>query len=656
MKYKIALAGNPNSGKTTTFNQLVGAREKIGNWSGTTVERKEGFLKKNDTELVIVDLPGIYSLNAYSIDEQITRDFLINEKPTLSVVIIDASNLERNLYLLSQLLEMGQNAILVLNMMDIVKQKGLEIDLEELSQILGIPVIPTIASKGEGIDSLKDIIFDHLDAHPNILHIDYGDIDESIHAIDSIIKEEKIDINISSKALAIKILENDQTFSDFLKDSPRLEDIKVIQKKVQDKLKKDTDSYIIERRYAYLHGLVKECTKRQITIEERFTLSDKIDRIVTNRYIGIPIFLLFMYLLFTLVFKLGTPLVESIDAFFNFLAVKSSYLILKIGSPAWVASLVSDGIISGVGSIIVFLPYILLLFMGISCMEDSGYLARGAFIMDRMMHALKLHGKSFIPMLLGFGCTIPGIMAARTLDSEKDRIITILVLPLISCSARLPVYTLFAAALFPKAQGLVVFSLYLLGILLAIIMARVFKSILFKGEVAPLVMELPPYRLPNFKNVLFHMWIRALFFLKKAGTLIFAAVIFIWILASLPVGVEYASEESVIGKIGSIAAPLLKPAGFGNWKSAVALMSGIIAKENVVSTLGTLYGVEEEGLTSTLRSHFTPLAGYAFLVMILVYIPCVATIATIKNELNWKWAGISVLYTLILGWIFHHFI
>jgi len=358
-----------------------------------------------------------------------------------------------------------------------------------------------------------------------------------------------------------------------------------------------------------------------------------------------------MYLLFQLVFTLGSPLADLIDGFFGRLAENAEVFFEKQNLPSWVGSLVSDGIISGVGSVLVFLPNIMLLFLGISILEDSGYLARAAFVMDRFMHALGLHGKSFIPMLLGFGCNIPGIMATRTLESRKDRILTILVNPLMSCSARLPVYTLFASAFFPKNQGLVVFSLYLLGIVLAIFVAKVFKHMFFKGEVAPLVMELPPYRVPTLRNVLLSMWTRSSLFIKKAGTIIFLGVVLVWILSSLPLGVEYAGENSLIGRLGKILAPLFKPAGFGFWQAGVALLFGILAKEVVVGTLGTLYGASEEGLKEVLLEQFTPLSAYAFLIMTLIYIPCLASIATIKRETNWRWTTLAVSYSLILGWV-----
>jgi ferrous iron transport protein B len=650
MGHTIALAGNPNSGKTTMFNQLAGAREKIGNWPGTTVERKEGRLRLGSDEHTLVDLPGIYTLSACSLDECVARDFLVKEKPALVVAIIDASNLERNLYLPLQLLEEGQNVVLALNMMDLVEKQGMKINMKELSRILGIPVVPTVASRGKGVTELKEIIAANLSSRPAVLHLDYGAVEETLHGLEDILRKEGAGAGMPLRTAAVRIMEQDPGAIKHFENSPLWPTISNIVRHAQSQLDEDPEPYMAERRYAFLKGLVSECTSRHMTFEQRLTVSDRIDRVVTDRLLGIPIFLLFMFLLFSLVFLLGNPVAGRMDAFFHSLSGIACSLTARAGLPPWLCSLVSEGIIPGVGSVLMFLPYILLLFFGISCLEDSGYLARGAFIMDRLMHALGLHGKSFIPMLLGFGCSIPGIMAARTLDSEKDRILTILILPLISCSARLPVFTLFAGALFPGRQGLVVFSLYLLGIVIAVIAARVLKAALFREESAPLIMELPPYRMPNWRNALIHMWLRAVMFLKKAGTIIIAAVIVIWALASLPAGVDYASGQSVIGRIGSAVAPVLAPAGFGDWKAAVALMTGVVAKENVVSTLGTLYGVEDAGLGQVISRHFTPLSAYAFLVMTLVYIPCIATVVTIRNELNWKWAAFSVVYTLALGW------
>ena len=652
----VALAGNPNSGKTTVFNALCGTREKVGNWPGTTVERKEGIMEYAGKKIKIVDLPGIYGLSAYSIDERIARSFLIKEKPHLVVAVVDASNLERNLYLVAQLLEMGQKVLLNLNMLDIASSRGIRIDKEKLSKILGVQVVETIASRGVGIEKLKEEIVKGLEERGKREHlkISYGsDVETAIKKLEEIIGKNK-DIGMSLRGMAIKLLEGDQEFIEKFKDSKDFDEIKRVieetEKLILRKTGDDLETFIIERRYAFLKGLVKECTLRERSLEERLTLSDKIDKILTNRILGLPIFLLAVYALFQLVFYVGNPIADIIDGLFGDLTTYANTLCAKIGAPDWFSSLISDGVISGVGSVLVFLPNIALLFLGISILEDSGYLARAAFIMDRVMHALGLHGKSFIPMLIGFGCNVPAIMATRTLESRKDRILTILVNPLMSCSARLPVYTLFASAFFSEHQGLIVFSLYITGIVLAIIVARIFKNFFFKEESAPLVMELPPYRLPTLRNVFTQVYLRSSIFIKKAGTIIVLAVILIWALSSLPPGVDYASEESLIGKFGKTISPILEPAGFGNWQSAVALSFGILAKETVVGTLGTLYGAEEESLKEALKENFTPLSAYAFLLMTLIYIPCIATIAAIKRETNWKWTIIAVSYSFILGW------
>ena len=651
--YKIALAGNPNSGKTTVFNYLCGAREKIGNWPGTTVEKKQGYFTYQDEKVEVVDLPGTYSLSVYSVDERIARDFLIKEKPDLVVCVIDATNLERNLYLVIQLLEMGEPVLLDLNMMDRVKKARIKIDTQKLSKILGIDIVETIASKGEGIKELREKIVENLrKKEKRIFKIDYHNLEKIIEEVSQLFKDKKI-FNIPERGLSLRILEGDFDLLNKVKEI--IPEIEKIKDKAETEITyfsgEDLETFIIEKRYAFLKGVVKKCVKKEISLEARLTFSDKLDKVLTNRILGIPLFLFFMYLLFQLVFSLGTPLADLIDGFFGKLAESAKLFFENQNLPLWFCSLVSDGIISGVGSVLVFLPNIMFLFLGISILEDSGYLARAAFVMDRFMHALGLHGKSFIPMLLGFGCNIPGIMATRTLESRKDRILTILVNPLMSCSARLPVYTLFASAFFPKNQGLIVFSLYLLGIVLAIFVAKIFKHIFFKEEVAPLVMELPPYRVPTIRNVFLSMWTRSSLFVKKAGTVIFLAVVFIWLLSSLPFGVEYAGENSLIGKLGKILVPIFKPAGFGFWQAAVALLFGILAKEVVVGTLGTLYGATEEGLKKVLLQQFTPLSAYAFLIMTLIYIPCIAAIATIKRETNWRWTALAVSYSLILGWV-----
>jgi len=654
---KIALAGNPNSGKTTIFNNLTGSHQHVGNWPGVTVEKKEGSFTFNGFKVDVVDLPGTYSLSAYSIDERIARDFLLKENPDLVVAVIDASNLERNLYLVTQLLELGTKVILDLNMMDLVENRGMKIDTEKLSRILGVAIAKTVAHKGKGTEKIKEIIIKQAkEGKQSFFKIDYGeDIEKTINRLIKFLKEKRINIDYPLRWFVIKLLEGDAEILRKVKNLPQGETILNIIAESVAKLEKhlgyDLETALVEKRYGYLKGLVEECTARHYTLEERLSISDKIDRVVTNKFIGIPLFLGLMWLTFQLIFTVGSPVANLIDLFFGRFAEVTLKGLINIGAPEWISSLISDGVISGVGSVLVFLPNILLLFVAISLLEDSGYMARAAFVMDRLMHALGLHGKSFIPLILGFGCNIPGIMATRTLESKKDRIITILVNPLMSCSARLPIYILFAGAFFGKNQGFVIFSLYLMGIVLAIIMARIFKTIFFKHEVAPLIMELPPYRLPQAKSVVIHMWERGSLFLKKAGGIILAGVIIIWFLSSFPPGVEYASQESLIGRLGSVFAPLLSPAGFGFWQAAVALGFGILAKEVVVGTLGTLYGTGGAGLKDAILHHFTPLSAYSFMVMSLIYIPCIASIAVIKRETNLRWTFLAVGYSLILGWI-----
>jgi len=649
-KLKIALTGNPNSGKSTVFNRLTGGYAHVGNWPGVTVEKKEGKFQFRDCEVTVVDLPGIYSLSSHSIDEQIARDFIMKEKPDKIVVIVDASNLERNLYLFTQLLESGANVILNLNMMDIVKNKGIVIDTKILFEIFGVPIVETVASKGEGIEELKEAIVNESKKTKGSFRIDYGDdIELEIGRIERI-------INLTGyppRWLAIRLLEGDREILEMTKKEGKNVESQVLnsKKRLEEHLNHELETALVEKRYAFLSGLIKESISKKYDLLEQLEISDRIDRILLNRYLGIPIFLGMMWLLFQFVFTLGNPISDGIKIFMGWLGESTSYGIERFGGSKWLSSLVSDGIIGGVGSVLVFLPPIFLLFLAIAILEASGYMARAAFVMDRFMHALGLHGKSFIPMVMGFGCNIPGIMATRTMESQKDRILTILVIPLMSCTARLPIYTLFAGAFFAENQGWVVFSIYLLGIILAIIVARIFKGLFFKGEVFPLIMELPPYRMPTLKGVLIHMWERGSLFIKKAGTIILGCVVLIWLLASLPLGVEYASKESLIGQIGSFFAPFLKPAGFGFWQAGVALLFGILAKEVVVGTFGTLYGVKEAGLTNVIQEVFTPLSAYAFMVMSLIYIPCIAAIATIKRETNWKWALFAAGYSILLGWL-----
>ena len=654
----VALAGNPNSGKTTIFNNLTGARQHVGNWPGVTVEKKEGQFVHEGKEVRVVDLPGIYSLGAYSEDEAVARDYIVFEKPDVVINIVDATNLERNLYLTMQLLEIGANVVIALNMCDELKAKQMDIDVAKFSELLGVPVISTIATRSQG---MKELVGQALQAAKGKglapIKINYGkEMEEELASIEQDIQyNPELTEKFMPRWLALKVLEGDESTLKKLENYPGLERLLTRRaeavERLEDLLGEDVESLIVSQRYGFIGGLVKEIVTRRQTAEDRLFISDKIDRIVTNRYLGIPIFLLVMWAVFQITFMVGGFLEGWVETFFEWFGGAAETLLEGIGTSELINSLVVDGIIGGVGAVLVFIPTIFLLFFFISLLEDSGYMARAAYIMDRFMHTIGLHGKSFIPLLIGFGCSVPAVMATRTLENKKDRLITILIAPLMSCSARLPVYALFVGAFFSANQGLVIFSLYLLGLVLAILMGVLFKRFLFKGETSHFVMELPPYRVPTFKSTFIHMWERGSSFIRKAGTIIFAVVVIIWVLSNLPVGVEYASQESILGQIGGFVAPIFKPAGFGTWEAAVALIFGILAKEVVVGTLGVIYGAET-GLTEAIAQHWTPLSAYAFMVMTLIYIPCVAVIGAIKKETNsWGWPIFAVAYTLLLGWL-----
>ncbi|MCD6385454.1 ferrous iron transport protein B [Candidatus Sumerlaeota bacterium] len=653
----VALAGNPNCGKSTIFNRLTGAHQRVGNWPGVTVERKEGEFELNHIKFKVVDLPGTYALSARSLDEKIARDFILEGKPDIIVNIVNATSIERNLYLTMILLEMGCPLVVALNMIDLVEKEGLEIDASKLSSVLGVPVVKTAATKGVGIQELKEFVVSYSATESGQKFcLSYGNsIEKILSKIEQALREQDIPLAGTRRWQAVKILENDPVILQKLESVTGGTEIIL---KAQEQAKKferayglELESAIIERRYGFIHGLVKECVSRRIQPERRINITDKVDQIVVNKYLGIPLFLIAMWLTFQLVFTVGNPLADLIDAFFGWLAEATSGLFTAIGLPDMLISLVADGIISGVGSVLVFLPNILILFLIIAILEDSGYMARAAFVTDRFMHTLGLHGKSFIPMLLGFGCNIPAVMGTRILESRKDRILTILIIPFMSCTARLPIYILFTGAFFAQYQGWIIFGLYLFGILVAVLSAQLFKALFFRQEVAPLIMELPPYHLPTIRGILIHTWQRGSLFLRKAGTIIFAAVVLVWVLASFPPGVEYASHQSIIGHIGKLVAPLLKPAGFGNWESAISLIFGFIAKEVVVGTMGTIYGASGEGLRAVIQQHFTPLSALAFMFFSLIYVPCVATIATIWKEIGKKWALFSMAYSTGLAWV-----
>jgi len=574
---------------------------------------------------------------------------------------VDASNLERNLYLTVQLLEMGARVVVALNMMDEAQARQITVDREKLAGLLGVPVVPTVATKNKGMPELiKQALAAAGTGPKEALKIDYGrEVEAEIGSLGTVIAAQaRLMDRYPLRWLAVKLLEEDDHLLQEIRKMPDTGDLLTRREKSLRRLREvageEAENLFAERRYGFIGGIVKQTVSRKTTVEQRLSLSDRIDRVVTNRFLGLPIFLLAMWAIFQFTFKLGDPLVGWIETFFEWLGGVTEGALGAAGAPEWTVSLAVDGIIGGVGSVLVFIPPIFLLFLAISFLEDSGYMARAAYIMDRFMHALGLHGKSFLPMLIGFGCNVPAIMATRTLENRQDRLITILINPLMSCAARLPVYVLFAGAFFSAHQGWVIFSLYLLGIVLAVVMGKLFKTFLFKGETAPFVMELPPYRLPTLKGTLIHVWERGSVFIRKAGTIIFGVVVLIWVLSVLPWGVEYASQESLIGRLGSALAPVFAPAGFGKWEAAAALIFGLLAKEVVVGTLGVIYGVGEEGegLAQIIGQQWTPLSAYAFMAMCLIYIPCAATIGAIKRETNsWKWTAFAIGYSLALGWV-----
>ena len=646
---KIGLAGNPNVGKTTLFNNLTGLHQHVGNWPGKTVEQAVGHFEEDNKRFEVIDLPGNYALSAHSIEEIVSRDFIVDEESDAIINIVDAANLERNLYLTVQMMELNANMGVCLNMNKIARKNGITVDVDKLSELLGVPVIEIEANSDVGHKDLLKMIED-LKNHPinSKDKLVYGnELKEHLQDLVDVISKDKNLLDVSAFWTAIKLLEDDEIVMDKVQQSSMSNPIFLEVRKVKDHLKDiygvSAEEVIADARYAYIDGLINECVK--LPENRQLTLSEKIDKVVTNRILGIPIFLIIMWVVFQVTFTIGAPFQDLLDAGFTALG---DAVTAGMGENM-ISSLLVDGVIGGVGSVLSFVPQIILLFLLLSFLEDSGYLARAAFVMDRVMHkVLGLHGKAFIPMILGFGCGVPGIMATRTMEHEEDRLVSMMLIPFMSCTARLPVYLMFVGIFFASNQGNVIFSLYLLGVIVAIIVAAILKKSLFKGVSTPFVMELPSYKLPTLRGVLMHTGEKTWGFVRKAGTIILAAAIIVWVLSYFPAGVDYGSQASLIGQIGTVIAPVFSPLGFGNWQAAVALLFGMVAKEVVVATLTSVLG----GSTAALATIFTPLTAYAFMVFVLLYIPCFATIGTIKQESNgWRWPLIMVCVTLVTAFI-----
>jgi ferrous iron transport protein B len=655
----VALAGNPNSGKTTVFNLLTGARHHVGNYPGVTVEKVQGHRTHKGCTLKIVDLPGTYSLTAYSSEELVARHFILDEHPDVVVDVLDASNPERHLYLATQLMEMQVPLVLAFNMADMAKNIGLEFDLEKLQILLNARIVPMVASKGKGDTELLDAVIET--AHKNVPSghiIRYGkEAEEELERIENHLTDsDELTRRCGKRWIALKLLEGDTELLAKLNNPRALSQIQASQSRLKEIFGDTADIIIADRRYGFISGACQEAVKH--TVQARHDISDKVDAVLTHHWLGLPIFALLMYMVFYLTFTVGSYPMEWLDSLIGWLS-ESITAVWPGEHLLWLQSLLVDGIIGGVGGVVVFLPNILLLFLGIAFLEDTGYMARAAFIMDRIMHKIGLHGKSFIPMLIGFGCSIPAIMATRILENRRNRLATMMVIPLMSCGARLPIYALLIPAFFPSAmRGPIMWMIYMIGIIVAIICINLLLRTVLKGESAPFVMELPPYRIPTWKGLVIHMWDRGWMYLRKAGTTILALSIVLWALMSFPAVPEgqtdtlspqqqqaSALEHSIAGRIGKLMEPAIKPLGF-DWKIGTALIGATMAKEVFVSQLSIVYSlgnVEEEEnamqLEEKLKADYSPLQGFCIMLFCLLSAPCVATIAVTRKESGaWRWA------------------
>lgn len=651
---EIALIGNPNTGKTSLFNNLTGSYEYVGNWSGVTVEKKVGIFKNNIGHLI--DLPGVYTLNPLSKDEGVVTSFFLNESVDRLLNILDASQLDRNLHLTLQLLEFEKPALIGLNMIDVANKRGIQIDAAKLSQVLGVPVVPVVARSGKGCDKLVDVIATK-SIQPAIKNlVSYGK--EVEEAIVTLTGEITTKTGLSPRFLAIQYFEGNEYVRNYLNSIVDANKLNVITENLESKLQKQYDvksitNYIYQKRKEVIEKIVAEVVRKS---NSDIPLSEKIDIIVTNRFLGMPIFLLLMYLMFMLTFDwLGTPLSDVLDGVLTGpITVGFEKILTAIHASDFIHALIIEGLVAGVGGVLVFVPQIFILFFFISLLEDSGYMARVALVMDRVMESVGLNGKAFIPMMIGFGCNVPGIMAARTIETPRERLLTILLTPLMSCSARLPVYALFVGAFFVGNKALVVLSLYVLGIVVALTLAKIFSSTVLKSETSLFVIELPPYRLPQFQSLWRSTWDKGKGFVRKAGTFIFAGSVFIWLLSYAgPNGLKVDMDDSYLAAIGNVIAPIFEPIGFGTWQASASLITGFLAKEAIISTMNIIYFVPTEAsLQGLLTDYYTPLAAYSFMVFILLYIPCLATVATIYKETNSKkWTAFSMIYAFAIAYV-----
>ena len=675
---KVALVGNPNCGKTSLFNIASGSHEHVGNYSGVTVDAKEGTFERGGYKFILVDLPGTYSISAYSPEELYVRKNLIEDMPDVVVNVIDSSNLQRNLYLTTQLIDMNLRVVMALNMYDELLAKGDKLDIKQLGYLLGMPVVPTVSRNGEGIDALFDTviqIYEKSDPHiSRHIHINHGaELEQSIDRIKLLLqKNTDIRYKYSTRYLSIKYLENDKEIDRVVESLPNRDEIIAARfeehKRIESLLKSGLESALVDAKYAFVQGALAETYEPYKGQKRRHTLTDKLDGIITNRWLAFPIFFFLLYLVFQCTFLFGEYPMQWIE----WLVGQFGAFTTSVMNDGWLKDLVVDGIIGGVGSVLVFLPNILILYLFISLLEDSGYMARAAFIMDKLMHKIGLHGKSFIPMVMGFGCNVPAIMATRTIENRKSRLITMLIIPLMSCAGRMPVYVLIAGAFFPRRAGLVVLGLYALGIVMAVLAAKI-MSFFFKEDDLPFVMELPPYRIPTAKSIFRHTWEKGRQYLQKMSGIILICSMAIWFLGYFPNHDAYDSvkdqqEHSFIGYVGKAMEPVLEPLGF-DWRMGVGIVAGVGAKELVVSTLGVMYADEEPidvipgeveesssgadtRLQKALVRSVTPAAALAYMVFILLYFPCIATFVAIRNESgSWKWAIVTAVYTIFLAWI-----